>query len=200
MPGANIARVSNPRNVAASMIVGAYHTAGQNGGMNPDPYPTREQLSAITPAIPTNCSRNWTPRFARKDQFRACAVATRYASSGGAAASDVRPAARLCHQRRRGVACGEILPHRDRRVRQHAAGFPLAPPGRAGAASPPASSAKPLPATTRPRNCSRSDSQGIQSRHPIAGYEDVANSVCRAVRSARCLGMSGLWAAAFGGG
>src|SRR5262249_47669559 len=40
----NIARVSNPRNVFASLICGAYHTAGQNGGQHGTPYPPAEIL------------------------------------------------------------------------------------------------------------------------------------------------------------
>src|SRR5262249_58699574 len=40
----NIARVSNPRNTMASLIVGAFHTAGQAHGQNKEPYPTAEPL------------------------------------------------------------------------------------------------------------------------------------------------------------
>src|SRR5262249_35776711 len=43
----NIARVSNQRNTVASLIVGAYHTAGQTGRSNKDPYPLPEQLEKI---------------------------------------------------------------------------------------------------------------------------------------------------------
>lgn len=43
----DIARVSNARNTFASLICGAYHTAGQNGGQNKEPYPTAEQLAEI---------------------------------------------------------------------------------------------------------------------------------------------------------
>ncbi|MGH7171070.1 MAG: hypothetical protein ACRELG_12395, partial [Gemmataceae bacterium] len=43
----NIARVSNARNTFASLICGAYHTAGQNGGQNKEPYPTAEQMEKI---------------------------------------------------------------------------------------------------------------------------------------------------------
>ena len=44
----NIARVSNPRNTVASLIVGAFHTAGQTGGLNKEPQPLPEQLEKIT--------------------------------------------------------------------------------------------------------------------------------------------------------
>src|SRR5207237_9771260 len=43
----NIARVSNPRNTFASLICGAYHTAGQNGGQKATPYPPAEQLEKV---------------------------------------------------------------------------------------------------------------------------------------------------------
>lgn len=81
----NIARVSAPRNVAASMIVGAYHTAGQAGRMNKEPYPTAEQLAAITTNDPDRLLTELDAAVRAQDQFRACAVATRYAESGGAA-------------------------------------------------------------------------------------------------------------------
>ncbi len=37
----NIARVSNQRNAAVSLVVGAYHTAGQSGRVLPDQWPLR---------------------------------------------------------------------------------------------------------------------------------------------------------------
>jgi hypothetical protein len=43
----NIARVSNARNTFASLICGAFHTAGQNGGQIKDPYPPAEQVAKI---------------------------------------------------------------------------------------------------------------------------------------------------------
>src|SRR5262249_58754898 len=39
----NIARVSNTRNTVASLIVGAFHTAGQNGGQPKGPHPPPQQ-------------------------------------------------------------------------------------------------------------------------------------------------------------
>ena len=35
------------RNTAASLIVGAFHTAGQSGSLNAKPYPLAEQLEKI---------------------------------------------------------------------------------------------------------------------------------------------------------
>ncbi len=69
----NIARVSNQRNVAASLIVGAFHTAGQSGGLNKDPYPSVEQLSAITASNPDVLLKELDAAIRAKDQFRACA-------------------------------------------------------------------------------------------------------------------------------
>src|SRR5204863_10213845 len=43
----HIARVSNTRNTAASLIVGAFHTAGQSGGQGPQTYQLAEQLEKI---------------------------------------------------------------------------------------------------------------------------------------------------------
>ena len=44
----NIARVSNPRNTVASLIVGAYHTAGRSKSLNKEAFPLAEQLEKIT--------------------------------------------------------------------------------------------------------------------------------------------------------
>src|SRR5262249_49687969 len=43
----NIARVSNTRNTFASLICGAYHTAGQHGGQLKQPHPLPEHLEKI---------------------------------------------------------------------------------------------------------------------------------------------------------
>jgi hypothetical protein len=43
----NIAGVSNARNAFASLICGAFHTAGQNGGQNKEPIPVAENLAKI---------------------------------------------------------------------------------------------------------------------------------------------------------
>jgi hypothetical protein len=43
----NIAGVSNARNTFASIICAAFHTAGQNGGQNKEPYPPAEHLAQI---------------------------------------------------------------------------------------------------------------------------------------------------------
>ncbi|MCI0704674.1 MAG: hypothetical protein L0241_26765 [Planctomycetia bacterium] len=49
----NIARVSNQRNAIASLIVGAYHTAGQHGGQMKEPFHTPELEKIKTPEAKT---------------------------------------------------------------------------------------------------------------------------------------------------
>ncbi len=79
----NIARVSNQRNTAASLIVGAFHTAGQSGGLEKEPYPRPEQLSGITDTDSECLLNSLDAAIRAKDQFRACALATRYTETGG---------------------------------------------------------------------------------------------------------------------
>lgn len=81
----NIARVSNPRNVAASLIVGAFHTAGQAGQQRSQPYPLPEQLAAVTATKPDSLLGELDAAIRAKDQGHSCAIATRYAASGGSA-------------------------------------------------------------------------------------------------------------------
>ena len=53
----NIARVSNPRNQVASLIVGAYHTAGQTDRVTKDPYPLRRACwTRSMPRMSRRCS------------------------------------------------------------------------------------------------------------------------------------------------
>jgi hypothetical protein len=79
----NIARVSNARNTAASLIVGAFHTAGQSGRLNSEAYPLREHLAQVSTSNPAELLRELDTAVRAQDQFRACAVATRYAEVGG---------------------------------------------------------------------------------------------------------------------
>jgi len=74
----NIARVSNHRNTVASLIVGAYHTAGQNGGQNPQPYPLAEHLESIRTVKTADLLRETEAAIKAKDQARACALVQRY--------------------------------------------------------------------------------------------------------------------------
>jgi hypothetical protein len=81
----NIARVSDRRNTVASLIVGAYHTAGQSGGLNKTPYPHPEQLAKIKTTDAAVLLRETEAAIREKDQPRACALVHRYGELGHAA-------------------------------------------------------------------------------------------------------------------
>jgi hypothetical protein len=78
----NIARVSNPRNVVASLIVGAFHTAGQSDRSNKDPYPFPEHLAAVKAEGPAALLREAEGAIREKDQFWAAATIARYGQLG----------------------------------------------------------------------------------------------------------------------
>ena len=83
----NIASASNARNAVASLIVGAFHTAGQTGQTNKTWYPAPEHLEKITSTDPAALIKDLGGAIQEKDQFRACALATRY----GQLSQDARP-------------------------------------------------------------------------------------------------------------
>lgn len=74
----NIARVSSQRNTIASLIVGAYHTAGQSGHLNKEPYPLPEHLEKIKTKDAAELLRLAEAAIKDKDQFMACALVHRY--------------------------------------------------------------------------------------------------------------------------
>jgi hypothetical protein len=78
----NIARVSNPRNTVASLIVGAFHTAGQSGRLNQQPYPLAEQLALVRTEDPAGLLQEAETAIRDKDQFRAAAIVARYGQLG----------------------------------------------------------------------------------------------------------------------
>ncbi len=80
-----IAAVSSPRNAAASLIVGAYHTAGQTGhvGMRPFPYAERAAESDGK-ASPEELLDRLDASIRGRDQGRACALAAAYVGREGA--------------------------------------------------------------------------------------------------------------------
>jgi hypothetical protein len=78
----NIARVSNTRNTFASLIVGAYHTAGQNGGQRKEPYPPAEQLEKITAKDGDTLLRETEAAIKESNQARASALVHRYGELG----------------------------------------------------------------------------------------------------------------------
>ena len=78
----NIARVSDRRNTYASLIVGAYHTAGQAGGLNPKPYPFAEHREKVRDVKPDALLPEAEAAIKANDQARACALVHRYGELG----------------------------------------------------------------------------------------------------------------------
>jgi hypothetical protein len=74
----NIARVSNARNIVASLIVGAYHTGGQTQNQHKESYPLPEHREKITVKDAEGLLREAEAAIKEKDQLRACAVVHRY--------------------------------------------------------------------------------------------------------------------------
>jgi hypothetical protein len=74
----NISRVSDRRNSYASLIVGAYHTAGQTSGLNPQPYPFAEHREKIRNVEPNALLAEAEAAIKAKDQVGACALVHRY--------------------------------------------------------------------------------------------------------------------------
>jgi hypothetical protein len=80
----NIARVSDARNTVASLIVGAYHTAGQSGGQSQQPHPLPGQLEKVTAKDAQGLLRDAEAAIRAKDQARVCALVQRYGELGQA--------------------------------------------------------------------------------------------------------------------
>jgi hypothetical protein len=80
----NVARVSNARNTMASLICGAFHTAGQARGMK-DPLPLAEQLDKVTSKEADKLLSETEAAIKDNDQMMACALVRRYGDLGHAA-------------------------------------------------------------------------------------------------------------------
>jgi len=78
----HIARVSNARNTFASLIAGAYHTAGQNGRQMKEFYPHAADLESIREKDPAVLLKLAEEAIRAKDQRRACAVAHTFGQQG----------------------------------------------------------------------------------------------------------------------
>jgi hypothetical protein len=78
----NIARVADHRNAVASLIVGAYHTAGQSGGQHPLPYPLDNDLEKIKALAPDALLPETESAIKSNDQTRATALVARYGALG----------------------------------------------------------------------------------------------------------------------
>jgi hypothetical protein len=77
----NIARVSNPRNTIASLIVGAYHTAGQHGGQTKEPFHAAE-LEKVKTTDAAELLRQAEGAIKAGDQAAATALAQKYGEAG----------------------------------------------------------------------------------------------------------------------
>ncbi len=77
----NIARAGNARNTFASLICGAFHTAGQNGGQNKEPYPTAEHLDKIETKDADRLLQLTESAIKEKNQAGASALVQRYGES-----------------------------------------------------------------------------------------------------------------------
>jgi hypothetical protein len=78
----HIARVSNARNTFASMIAGAYHTAGQAGGQMKEPYPQAADLEKIDGKDAIALLKQADEAIRANDQRQASALAQHYGKQG----------------------------------------------------------------------------------------------------------------------
>ena len=74
----NIARVASPRNQAAALIVGAFHTTGQLNQVGKDPYPYARLLDEIRDSDAAVLLARAEEAIKANDQAAACAVVHRY--------------------------------------------------------------------------------------------------------------------------
>jgi hypothetical protein len=81
----NIAHVSNQRNAVASLIVGAFHTAGQAGNLHHERWPLAEHLEKVTAHEPDALLAELEAAVKAKDQAQCCALVTHYGQLGHAA-------------------------------------------------------------------------------------------------------------------
>lgn len=78
----NIARVTDARNRVASLIVGAYHTAGQKGRVKDDPYLTRDAVEAVGTDEADKLTRMLREAVEASDQAKSAAVVQRWTNAG----------------------------------------------------------------------------------------------------------------------
>ena len=78
----NIARVSDRRNTVASLIVGAYHTAGQAAGSIPSRTRSPSTAKRSARSRPTSLLAEAEAAIKANDQVRACALVHRYGELG----------------------------------------------------------------------------------------------------------------------
>jgi hypothetical protein len=78
----NIARVSDHRNAAASLIVGAYHTAGQSSKLGKDPYPLAQHVEQVKETDGPKMLEQARDAIVQNNQVGACALIHRYGALG----------------------------------------------------------------------------------------------------------------------
>jgi hypothetical protein len=78
----NIARVSNQRNIYASLIIGAFHTAGQTGGQDKHPRPLPEHLEKVKAKDAKALLRDLEVAIKEKNMDHACALVSCYGAEG----------------------------------------------------------------------------------------------------------------------
>lgn len=78
----NIARVSDPRQRAASLVVGAYHTGGQSSRAREGQFPYAHLIPEIQAADPEGLLRELRSAIETGQQAQAAAVAQRYGDLG----------------------------------------------------------------------------------------------------------------------
>jgi hypothetical protein len=74
----NISRVSNRRNASASLIVGAFHTAGQSGGQNGEPLSESEHSEEARKLSPDELLIETRKAVEANDQARSSVLVHRY--------------------------------------------------------------------------------------------------------------------------
>jgi hypothetical protein len=77
-----IAGVTGARNTFASLIAGAYHTAGQTGNEMPRPYPLDEDVEKVTGKDAEVLLKALDEAIRAREQPRACAIVHRYGELG----------------------------------------------------------------------------------------------------------------------
>ena len=82
-----IAALVGPRNAAASLIAGAYHTAGQSQYVGAERFPWGRELDELADTAPAELVRQLGPAIEARDQARACALVERC----GQLDADARP-------------------------------------------------------------------------------------------------------------
>ncbi len=78
----NIVRISSPKNIVASLLVGAFHTGGQSSRSTASPYPKEEDIDRIRDENVNHLLAQTEEAIRNKDQFRAAAIVHRYGKLG----------------------------------------------------------------------------------------------------------------------